>query len=165
MVDYGGEKIEKEKEQVEKELWHFFNQDLCSAEDGLKALRKVKKGGKYHKLKEIEVVERLKRKGGVRGRPKNGEDLQCFYHIKAGLEEDEGATKREILSKGKIIVATNELDCEKLSDEEALKAYKEQQHAERGFRFLKDPFFFADSMFLKKRRQDSRDGAMASFWG
>jgi transposase len=33
------------------------------------------------------------------------------------------------------------LDGKKLSDEEALKAYKEQQHAEKGFRFLKDPFF------------------------
>lgn len=54
-----------------------------------------------------------------------------------------------MLRKGKFIVATNELDSKKLSDEEALKAYKEQQHAERGFRFLKDPFFFADSMFLK----------------
>ena len=54
-----------------------------------------------------------------------------------------------MLKKGKFIVATNELDSEKLSDEEVLKAYKGQQHAERGFRFLKDPMFFAHSMFLK----------------
>ncbi|MEA2074638.1 MAG: hypothetical protein U9O85_02725 [Euryarchaeota archaeon] len=53
-------KIEKEKERVEKELWHFFNQ----------------------------------------------------------------AIKREMLRRGKFIVATNELNREKLSDEEALKAYK-----------------------------------------
>ena len=46
-------------------------------------------------------------------------------------------------------MATNELDSDELSDEEALRVYKEQQYAERGFRFLKDPFFFADSMFLK----------------
>lgn len=30
-----------------------------------------------------------------------------------------------------------------------LKAYREQQAAERGFAFLKDPLFFADSIFLK----------------
>ncbi|KAF5437306.1 hypothetical protein C5S35_04835 [Candidatus Methanophagaceae archaeon] len=35
-------------------------------------------------------------------------------------------------SAGKFIVATNELDSEKLSDEEALTAYKGQQYAERG---------------------------------
>ena len=51
-----------------------------------------------------------------------------------------------MLKKGKFIIATNELDSEKLSDEEVLKAYKEQQHAERGFRFLKDPLFFAPTM-------------------
>ncbi len=84
--------IEKEKEKVEKEVWHFSNQDFCSADDGLKALRKLEKMWKYHKVKGIEVVEKRKRKGGGRGRPENGEELQCFYHIKAGFEEDEGAT-------------------------------------------------------------------------
>ena len=127
----------------------FFIQDFCSAEDGLKALRKLEKRWKYHNLKGIEVVEKRKRKEDRRGRPKNGEDLERFYQIKAGFEEDEGAIKREMLRRGKFIVATNELDSEKLSDEEALKAYKEQQHAERGFKFLKDPLFFAHSMFLE----------------
>ncbi len=63
--------------------------------------------------------------------------------------EDKSAIEKETLRKGKFIVATNELNSEKLSDEEALKAYKEQQHVERGFRFLKDPMFFAHSMFLE----------------
>jgi hypothetical protein len=31
----------------------------------------------------------------------------------------------------------------------ALKEYKAQQGTERGFRFLKDPLFFASSVFLK----------------
>ena len=34
-----------------------------------------------------------------------------------------------------------------------LKKYKEQQHVERGFAFLKDPLFFADSVFLKSPRR------------
>lgn len=33
---------------------------------------------------------------------------------------------------------------------EALKAYKEQQHAERGVRFPKDLLFFAHSVFLDR---------------
>jgi transposase len=142
-------RIAKEREKIEKELWHFSNRDFYSAGDGLNALRELEKTWKYHRLKEIEVVEKRKRKGGGRGRPKNGEELQCFYHIKAGFEEDEGAIRKEMLRRGKFIVATNELGSEKLSDEAVLKAYKEQQHAERGFRFLKDPLFFAHSMFLK----------------
>jgi transposase len=156
------EKITKEKEKVEKEVWHFSNQDFSAAEDGLKALRKLEKTWKYHKLKGIEIVEKRKRKGGERGRPENGEELQCFYLIKAGFEEDEGAVRKDMLRRGKFIVATNELESEKLSDEEALKAYKEQQHAERGFRFLKDPLFFASSMFLKN---ESRIVAMVMIMG
>ena len=54
------------------------------------------------------------------------------------------------------------MDSEKLSDEEVLKAYKGQQHAERGFRFLKDPLFFAHSMFLKN---ESRIVAMVMIMG
>lgn len=81
---------------------------------------------------------------------------------KASFDGYEGAIRREILRKGRFIVATNELDSDELSDEEALRAYKEQQYAERGFRFLKDPFFFADSMFLKN---ESRIVAMVMIMG
>jgi transposase len=52
-------------------------------------------------------------------------------------------------TKGRFIVATNELDPTKLSAQEMLFNYKEQQAVERGFRFLKDPFFMTSSVFLK----------------
>jgi transposase len=41
------------------------------------------------------------------------------------------------------------MDSNDLSSQEILTAYKEQQASERGFRFLKYPLFFADSLFLK----------------
>ena len=51
---------------------------------------------------------------------------------------------------GRFIVATNLLDEEELSNTQLLNVYKEQGSAvERGFRFLRDPLFFADSLFLK----------------
>lgn len=142
-------KIGVEKEKVEKEAWHFSNKEFYSEEDALKAAREMEKRWKYHKIGSIEVEERKKKKGGGRGRPGKDEPTQTAYRIKVEFEEDKSAIEKETLKKGKFIVATNELDNEKLSDEEALKAYKEQQHAERGFRFLKDPLFFAHSMFLE----------------
>ena len=48
---------------------------------------------------------------------------------------------------GRFILATNVL--ENLTPSEILAAYKGQQSCERGFKFLKDPLFFADSVFLK----------------
>jgi transposase len=53
-------------------------------------------------------------------------------------------------SLGRIILATNETDPKRLSPEAMLSQYKAQAvSVERGFRFLKDPLFFADSLFLK----------------
>jgi transposase len=52
--------------------------------------------------------------------------------------------------KSKFIIATNELDSQKLSDREVLMGYKGQAKVERGFRFLKDPQFVASSFFVKK---------------
>ncbi len=54
---------------------------------------------------------------------------------------------------GKFIIATNRLERESFSCDEMLIKYKEQQHVERGFAFLKDPLFFADSIFLKSPRR------------
>ena len=49
------------------------------------------------------------------------------------------------------MIATNELDEEQLGLLEMLAIYKAQSiGVERGFRFLKDPMFFANSLFLKK---------------
>jgi transposase len=44
----------------------------------------------------------------------------------------------------------NELDATQLPPQELLQGYKGQGHAERGFRFLKDPRFLASSLYLKK---------------
>ena len=48
------------------------------------------------------------------------------------------------------VPATNELDDTQLPPQELLEGYKRQGHAERGFRFLKDPRFLASSLYLKK---------------
>ena len=54
-------------------------------------------------------------------------------------------------SLGKFIIATNQLDAERLSAQAMLEYYTAQGvSVERGFRFLKDPLFFAHSLFLKK---------------
>ena len=51
------------------------------------------------------------------------------------------------------VLATNELDVNRLSNADLLNHYKGQQSVERGFRFLKDPFFLCASVFLKKEER------------
>jgi transposase len=63
---------------------------------------------------------------------------------------------------GWFVLATNVLESKKLSPEEILREYKGQQCTERGFRFLKDPMFFTDSVFL---RTPERVAALAMVMG
>ena len=77
-------KIKKEKEQVEKEVWHLSNQEFYSEEDALKAARE----------KENEV----------RGRPRKDEPIQTVYRVKVEFAEDKSVIEKEMLKKGKFIV-------------------------------------------------------------
>jgi len=54
------------------------------------------------------------------------EDLRMGRLIALLLYKSRSSVKKEMVRKGKFIAATNELDCEKPSGEEVLKAYKEQ---------------------------------------
>ncbi len=138
--------IEKEREKIETGLWHFMNTEFNCQEDGTSSLNHMAAKWKYHKISGIDIVE--VNKTGKRGRPKKDEpDLKKVYKIKVGFEKDETRVRQEKNKKGKFIVATNDI---KLNNNEALKEYKDQQSVERGFRFLKDPLFFASSVFLKK---------------
>jgi len=110
----------------------------------VKAAKESEKRWKYHEISATEIETKRKRENGGRGRPRKDEPTQTVYRVKVEFAEDKSVIEKEMLKKGKFIVATNELDSEKLSDEEVLKAYKEQQHAE--IRFLKDPLFFAPTM-------------------
>jgi hypothetical protein len=52
-----------------------------------------------------------------------------------------------------MVLATNLPKEETYSPDYILQSYKEQQACERGFRFLKDPLFFASRVFLKLPRR------------
>ena len=51
---------------------------------------------------------------------------------------------------GRFILGTNDIEEKYQSMEEILSLYKSQQNVERGFRFLKDPWFMVDDFYLKK---------------
>jgi transposase len=72
------------------------------------------------------------------------------YQLRGELKPDLTALEKIRSTFGKFILATNEMDAQALPTKKMLSHYKEQGIAvERGFRFLKDPLFFAHSLFLK----------------
>ncbi|OLS20136.1 MAG: hypothetical protein HeimC3_41690 [Candidatus Heimdallarchaeota archaeon LC_3] len=121
-----------------------------SEEAAKKSVEQLQKKAKYHicRLEQIRETTKYKK----RGRPsknKNNEKI-TGYGADYTIIQDQNSIDREIIRRAVFIVATNELLSDALSDQELLDRYKGQQHMERGFRFLKDPLFFASSMFLKK---------------
>jgi len=138
--------IAKEMEKIRTEIWHSMNEEFNCPEDGLSELQNKASKWKYHKIIQTGIEE--VNKTGKKGRPKkNNLDIKKVYKIKADFEEDKSKIESEKNKKGKFIIASND---PKLDNNEALKEYKGQQSVERGFRFLKDPLFFASSVFLKK---------------
>lgn len=95
-----------------------------------------------------EIIELKRYKG--KGRPKKGEQpVAVDYQIVLAAQLDNDKVDRLQKIAECYVIGTN-IPEEYLSIQEILNAYKEQNHAEKGFRFLKDPLFFASSLFLKK---------------
>jgi transposase len=75
---------------------------------------------------------------------------QIIYTIEGALASSIAARPPLVDQQSCFILATHELDETLLSPQDLLTGYKGQVHAERGFRFCKDPQFFASSLYLKK---------------
>jgi transposase len=86
-----------------------------------------------------------------RGRPRqDAQPAQVTYHLEGALASRLATRQAHVDQHSGFILATNELDDVRLPPQVLLESYKGQGHAERGFRFLKDPQLLASSFYLKK---------------
>lgn len=134
-------KLSKQAKKLQRQV---FN---CEA-DARKAFKQFTKPSKFHAIVgDISSSERYVQVG----RPTTDSPTVNDWQIQVSFEQDEAKISHAQQPLGKYIIATNVLDKIELPAEELLSVYKEQNcSVERGFRFLKDPFFFASSFFLKK---------------
>jgi len=135
---------EKAEKQWRKECQTVFN---CQ-EDAAAARKQFNRRWKYHRA-TAQVM--LLTQYAHPGRPATGAQPHVVgYTLTGTVEVDEAGVEEAKRSLGKFIVATNELDAQNLSTVAMLDNYTAQGvSVERGFRFLKDPMFFAHSLFLK----------------
>jgi transposase len=135
------QKIGKAESKILNELKQLSTEKFACEADAVKALAKLSKTFKYHQIEDSKVTE-------ITANKPDKPPIKS-YQISATLSKSESKINPEILSAGRFIIATNVLDSSVLSNETMLSEYKAQQSCERGFGFLKDPLFFADSIFLK----------------
>ncbi len=136
------EQIKKAKERVEKLLKELNKEKFNSPESARYKLKSINKKLKLFEIKEIQVSAENKSKNS-----------QTICQIEGVVHQK--LSEIEILKKsaGKFILATNLVEDKKLEPSEILSNYKNQQSCERGFRFLKDPLFFADSFFVENPKR------------
>ncbi len=124
----------------------------CAA-DAEAALAHLQKTLKVTAIHDSRIVEIEHFKG--KGRPPKGSTPDFIrYHIDAGIASVPETRLRKIQQKSCFILASNQLDETQLSHEDMLDHYTPgQQKVERGFRFLKDPWFMANTLFLKSPKR------------
>ncbi len=124
--------------------WKLFEQlkrkRFACEEDAKKELALLEQTVKLLKMNESQILTEEK-KGRIIWRIESCvfSEAECLWSL--------------LLKEASFILATNELDEQRLSDREILEAYKDQQKVERGFRFLKDPRFQANTLFLKSKER------------
>lgn len=143
--------LEKKDKALKMALWHLGNELYKCEKDALKVLKKI---GKKHPLHSVKGQTVEVKKYAKAGKPKLGEEkIVAGYKIVGSFERNGEEIANVLNSKGRFILATNDLDAITYSDEQMLREYKEQQKVEGGFRFLKDPWFMVDSIFLKSPKR------------
>jgi transposase len=141
-------RIAQAKTKKIKALKKLGNHPFACEADAVDAAKAFEKKLKYHRLTDIEVLQ--KPHYDQPGRPRKGDVPQGYtYHISASLALHEPAVKAQRNQAGRFVLATNLLDDQQWRKETVLQEYKNQQSCERGFRFLKDPLFFASRVFVK----------------
>lgn len=141
-------RVQKEGKSAQTAWRKLAGQRFNCVEDAEAALAEVQKKWKYHRAK-AEAIPQTRYPGP--GRPAAGASPDVVgYQLQGHVSRFEEALENARRSLGRFILATNEPDPKRLSPEAMLSQYKAQAiSVERGFRFLKDPLFFADSLFLK----------------
>ena len=130
-------------------LKHLRNQVFACREDAEKAASRFSRKIKYQNL-TYTVVK--KDRYGKKGRPTIDQDIiRTDWYVQGELFDDGDEIEKAKRNKGMFVIATNECGMNVLDNEQLLSVYKDQGvSVERGFRFLKDPYFYAESLYLKK---------------
>jgi transposase len=143
--------LQQELAEALQKLRQLSNRKFESQQGALEITKEFSKKLKYHRLTGLRILQ-VNPALPKSPREENISSL-ISYKVQADLELDEQVVAAEKNRAGRFVLATNVLDSSQLSPDEVLTKYKEQQAPERGFAFLKDPLFFADSVFLKSNER------------
>lgn len=148
---------EKELKRLEKDLKRRVSQlqkqVFACRPDALEALLQFQESLEHHQVEQANVETILVKRAP--GEPKSSQRAEAIegYQLQLSWQRKPEAEQKLRETRSRFILATNQLDDEEYPAQLILTEYKQQQKVERGFRFLKDPLFFASSVFVKKTQR------------
>jgi transposase len=129
-------KIQVEENLAQKELKDLCAEKFICEQDALQAIEKLGKKWKYHQA-QVQVHAILKYPKP--GKPKVSDvKTICWYQVQGCIQKHNEAVEASKKTLGRFILATNDLDTQRLQDEGMLSTYKTQSGVERGYAFIKD---------------------------
>ena len=144
--------LAKQSEADVKALAKLSRKTFACREDATQALTVFTKKLKACTLVSHDILEVAHH--DKPGRPaKDAVPSRVSYRIEGHLATPLSQRDEQLVRESCFILATNELDHQALPDVDVLAGYRGQAFPERGFRFLKDPLFLADSLFLKSPKR------------
>lgn len=143
----------KQSQTEYKALNTLAKQRFACTADAETALARFQKTLNTTQLHDTRLIEVHQFTG--KGRPRKGLTPDTIlYRIEADIASVIETRQHKVKQKCCFILATNQLDESLLSDADVLDHYTPgQQKVERGFRFLKDPWFMANTLFLKSPKR------------
>ena len=131
-------KIEQEQKTALKLVKKLETTGFDTVTQAKNHLKSINKKLKLWMVESLEIKEKSLNKQSI------------VYHHHIEIKQKVSEIERRTLVAGRFILATNIESNSEIQSPEILWNYKNQQACERGFRFLKDPQFFADSFFVEK---------------
>jgi len=142
-------RLRKAEQQAQKQWQALARREWKSEDEARRAVAQAEKKWRYHRADyKVQAVPHYEKKG----RPKADQTpAWTGWQVVGQVVADAAAVTTEEKQQGKFILATNDLEAERLPAPQMLEGYKEQgTTVERGFRFLKDPAFFASGLYVQK---------------
>jgi len=154
--------LEKEKKSISKAADKLAKREFPSEDIAFEAWNNFldEYESDYYPLDYTIEKDRKRKKRDGPGRPPKDyvPEYEDFYRLQVKISSpNERAIEKTKERLSCFVLITNELDDEKLSDQEVLLEYKKQSSVETSFKFIKDPSFIGP-IFLER---DDRIEAMA----
>jgi transposase len=139
----------KQSEREQKAFAKLCRRPFACRQDAQRAWEKFRKTLKYPSVSDLAIREQPRY--ARRGKPKKRERPERVkYFVMGSVASCLEKRVQMVGIQGMFVLATNELEADRLPAPDMLTGYKGQSHAENGFRFLKHPEFLASALFLQK---------------